>query len=349
MQETALHAQLVARGAVHADDRGVALPRHFGDPAAEYEALVRGVALLDLGHRTLVVARGDDRVAFLQGMLTNDVARLRPGEGCPALLLTIQGRVTADVRVALLADAVLLDVDVRVRDDLVTALEALLIADDVTLEAPAESTALLGLDGPGAAALLPAELRDLAPCAHGAATLAGAAVRAVRASEVRGAGFVLHVPAGGAVSVWEALAAAGARAVGTEAIDARRVEVGVPRIGVDMGSRTLSLELPLDEAVSTTKGCYLGQEVVARGTARGHVNRRLVPLLLDGPAPGAGATLVRDGKEAGHLTTVARVFGLGGRLAAMGFVRREYWEPGTELAVRDGQVTSARVAAWPLA
>ena len=123
----------------------------------------------------------------------------------------------------------------------------------------------------------------------------------------------------------------------------------MPRIGLDMGAKTLALEVPVEDALSITKGCYLGQEVVARGTARGHVNRRLVPLVLTGPAPGPDAVLVRDGKDVGTLTTIARAFGAG-TLAALGFVRREHWEAGTELAVRGGHaVTIARVASWPLA
>ena len=350
MEETALHAHLAASGAVHADDRGVALPRHFGDPEAEYAALTRGAAVVDLGFRTLVRATGPDRATFLQGMLTNDVAGLAPGAGCPALLLTIQGRVTADVRVAALPDELLLDVDVRARDALVSALEALLVADDVELAAPAEATALIALDGPDAAAVLGAAISpDLAPFAHVETRVAETGTRAMRASEVRGPGVILHVPAVRAAVVWDALVAAGATPCGMDAVEGRRVEVGVPRIGLDMGAKTLALEVPVEEALSITKGCYLGQEVVARGTARGHVNRRLVPLLLQGPAPSPEASLVRDGKEVGHITTVARAFGAGA-LAALGFVRREHWEPGTELAVRGGHaVTVARVASWPLA
>jgi folate-binding protein YgfZ len=346
MTETALHAHLGSRGAVHADDRGVTLPRHFGDPAAEYRALTRGAATIDLGFRTLVRAVGPDRASFLQGMLTNDVEQLAAGAGCAALLLTIQGRVTADVRVAALATELLLDVDIRACDDFVGALQALLVADDVELT-PAEATALIAVDGPDAAGLL--GLGDVAPFAHVETVLGGVTVRAVHASEVRGPGFVLHVPGDRAPVVWDALVAAGARPCGMEALEGRRVEVGVPRIGVDMGARTLALEVPVEDAISTTKGCYLGQEVVARGTARGHVNRRLVPLLLAGPAPAPGAALVRDGKDVGQLTTVAHAFGAG-TLAALGFVRREHWEPGTELAVRAGHAaTVARVGAWPLA
>jgi folate-binding protein YgfZ len=134
-----------------------------------------------------------------------------------------------------------------------------------------------------------------------------------------------------------------------EAVEGRRVELGLPRIGLDMTEDVLALELPVEAALSTTKGCYLGQEVIARGTARGHVNRRLTGLVLEGPVPTSGAGLVRDGKDVGRLTTVARAYGLGTH-AALGMVRRECWEPGTELAVHHGHaVTIARVAAWPLA
>jgi len=350
MLDTALAAHFDARGIARIDDRGVRLPARFGDdPAPECAALRSGAAVIDLGFRTVVLAVGADRVSFLQGMLTNDVARLAAGQGCPALLLTIQGRVTADVRVAALADTLLLDVDVRARDAFVAALEKLIIADDVELRAPAEPLALIGLEGPGAEALLAGAAVSAAPFAHGDVVVGGVSLRAVRASEVRGPGFVLHVPAARAAVVWDALVKAGARPCGMDALEGRRVEVGVPRIGLDMDETTLALEVPVEDAISETKGCYLGQEVVARGTARGHVNRRLVGLLLDGPPPPPHAPLVRDGKEVGHVTSVARAFGAS-RAAALGFVRREHWEPGTTLGVRHGHAaTVATVAAWPLA
>src|SRR5581483_2263920 len=239
----------------------------------------------------------------------------------------------------------LLDVDVRVRDAFLAALEKLIIADDVTLEAPAEPVTLLGLEGPAAARLLGPDAAALPAWAHATISLAGVAVRALRASEVRGPGFVLHVPAAAAVEVWSALAAAGARPCGMEALEGRRIEVGVPRVGLDMDASTLALEVPVEEAISQTKGCYLGQEVVARGTARGHVNRRLMGLVFAGAAPAPGAALLHDGKTVGRVTSVAHAFGLGAP-AGLGFVRREHWEPGTVLAA--GSVT-ARVARWPLA
>jgi folate-binding protein YgfZ len=347
MSPTPLHDHLAARGAVHFDDRGVLLPRDFGDAAGEYRALRDGATVVDLGFRTLVDAIGPDAVSFLQGMLTNDVARLAPGQGCPALLLTIQGRVTADLRVAALADRLRLDVDRRVEQDFRTALDALIIADDVELVAPEPALALLGLEGPAAAALVDAA--DLAPYAHAERTVGGVAVHVVRGGELDGASCTVHVAAPDAARVWDALVAAGARPAGMAALEGRRVELGVPRIGLDMGAKTLSLEVPVGAAVSMTKGCYLGQEVVARGTARGQVNRRLCALRLAGPLPAPGTALVRDGKEVGLLTTVAHAFGIDAP-AALGFVRREWWEPGTEIGEPHGNAMAmATVVAVPLA
>jgi len=348
MTETALHAHLAARGAVHRDDRGVVVPAHFGDPAAEYAALVHGMAIVDLGFRTLVAATGPDRVDFLQGMLTNDVGRLAPGSGCVALLLTIQGRVVADVRVAALDDELRLDVDTRVHDPFVDALSRLIIADDVELATPEPAMALVGVEGPGATALLGPEAATLDAFAHRELDVGGRRVRLVAGGELGARSFTLHVPVADVTCVWDALAAGGAVACGMEALEARRVELGVPRIGVDMDEKTLAIELPVEALISTTKGCYLGQEVVARGTSRGHTNRRLRALVLDGPLPPAGAALVADDKEVGRLTTVVHAFGLG-HPAALGLVRREHWEPGTTLAVAGASTTTARVADWPLA
>jgi folate-binding protein YgfZ len=343
--ETALHAHLARRGALHREDRGLALPWRFGpDGEGEDAALREGAALVDLGFRGLVRASGEDRVAFLQGMLTNDVAGLVPGSGCSALLLTIQGRVTADVRVAALPDRLLLDVDVRVAAGLLEALEKLLIADDVELTRVADVT-LIGVEGPRAAALVPGSA-DLASFAHFETNLAGGPVRVMRASEVRGPGLVLHVPSARAALVWEHLVHAGATPCGMEALERRRIEVGVPRIGLDMDLSTLALEVPVEDAISATKGCYLGQEVIARGTARGHVNRRLVGLELDGEVPESGTGLTCDGKEVGRLTSVAGPLG-GRRAVALGLVRREHWSPGTALGA--GALTRARIRDFPLA
>ena len=320
---------------MHAEDRGVELPERFTDARREYAALTAGAAVVDLGFRTIVRAIGPDRASFLQGMLTCDVAALTPGHTAHGLLLTIQGRVTADVRVLATADALLLDVDVRARDAMLEALEKLLIADDVELVVPAVPLAAIGVEGPGAAAMLAGiGVAASPPGAH-----------AFDASEVRGAGRVLHVPADGAAAVWDALVAAGAEPCGMQAVEARRVEVGVPRIGIDMDGSTLALEVPVEDLISATKGCYLGQEVIARGTARGQVQRRLVGVRFDGRAPARGTPLRHGEKEVGRVTSIARAQGAGDSIG-LALVRREHWAPGSELETDAGR---ARVAAFPIA
>jgi aminomethyltransferase len=314
----------------------------------EYGALRSHAGVFALDDRVLVRATGTDRAGFLQGMLTNDVARLHPGDGCAALLLTIQGRVVADVRVAAVDDALLLDVDRGAREAFVAALERLIIADDVEL-ATDEHTTLLGVSGPAVLHLFPV-LADLAPFAHGMAEVAGVPVRVMHASAVGGEGAILHVADEAAGRVRAALERAGAVPCGQAALEARRIENGIPRVGVDMGEKTLALEVPVEAAISVTKGCYLGQEVIARGTARGHVNRKLCGLLFSG-APAAGSRLLRDGHEVGQVTSVAHSPALDCAMG-LGFVRREHWDAGSQLDVMNpdgGPGGVARVAAWPLA
>jgi folate-binding protein YgfZ len=331
---------------VHADDRGVELPERFTDPRREYAALTAGCAAVDLGFRTLVRASGPDRASFLQGMLTCDVATLAPGRLAQGLLLTIQGRVTADVRVLATADVLLLDVDVRARVAMLEALEKLLVADDVELGDPSPAHTAIGVEGPAAAAVLAAlGLEAVPPGEHAETRVAGVVARALDASEVRGPGRVLHVAADGAAAVWDALVAAGAEPCGMQAVEARRIEVGVPRIGVDMDGSTLAIELPVEDLISATKGCYLGQEVVARGTARGQVQRRLVGVRFDGGVPARGASLRHAGKDVGRVTSVARARAADEPIG-LALVRREHWAPGSELEIDAGR---ACVAPFPLA
>jgi len=319
----------------------------MSDVAAEYRALRTHAVVYDLGNRALVRTTGPDRVAFLQGMLTNDVASLRPGDGCAALLLTIQGRVVADLRVAATDDALLLDVEREARDAMLEALGRLVIADDVEL-VPDDDVTLVGVTGPAVPRLVPV-VGALPPLGHAVVSVADVPVRIVHASAVGDDGAVVHVAVGDAARVRDALAASGAIVCRPAALEARRIECGIPRLGVDMNEKTLALEVPVEGAISTTKGCYLGQEVIARGTARGHVNRRLRGLVFAGAPPPPGAALVRDGHEVGQVTSVAHSPALGCPVG-LGFLRREHWDVGTTLDVVGASApATARVAAWPLA
>jgi len=307
---------------------GLDLPARFGEPARELETLRAGAALFDASLRAWVRMRGEDRVDFLQGMVSNDVRALGPGAQVYAALLTQQGRVVSDLRIHAAADHFLLDLPAHVAGAAIAALEKYIVADDVELE-PVEAV-LVGLEGPRAAAVLAAAAGTAAPTGLAAIEIAGQAVTCAPGGVAGGPGLVLGVAAAGATAVWQALRAAGAEPVGFEAIEVARVEAGIPWVGVDMDEEILVMEADLDSAISFKKGCYLGQEVVERVAARGHINRKRVGLLL-GADPVAPGTKVQAGEqEVGWVTSSVRSPRLG-RAIAMGYVRREHFAPGTAL------------------
>lgn len=322
-------------------------PAGQGDVAAERRALAEGAGVVALPHRTLLVVTGEDRIEFLQGMLTNEVAGLASGEACPALLLTVQGRVTSDVDVLRLDDAVWLVVATAATADVVAALEKLIVADDVVVS-PEPDWTMLGLLGPRGAGLL-ADGAVPEPWRHVVATVAGVEVRALRGAPVAAGDVTLFVPREQASRVHDALVARGATPCSAAALEAHRIALGVPRMGVDMDADTLAIELPLEARISDRKGCYLGQEVVARGTSRGRVQRRLRGLVFEGPPPSPGAALLAEGgKPVGVVTSVARPPAVPTAIG-LGLVRREHWEAGARLVVAEAVPGTARVADPPLA
>jgi glycine cleavage system T protein len=344
-------------GASFMNDRGVELPAHFTDPLSEYQAVREKAGLLDHSFRVQLRMTGEDRVSFLQGIVSNDVKALRPGEGCAAALLTEQGRLVADLRVYALDSALLLDVDARVKDKAAEALSRFVIADDVEAEDLSEQQVTLSLQGPLAprvlaAAGLPAALPNVFQ--HSEGTTGGTSVRVIHADDTGEGGYEILVPRGQAERVWQALLQAGEplglQPVGLTALNLLRVEAGIPWYGVDMDESRIVLEVGLEHAISFKKGCYLGQEVVERATARGHVNRKLSGLLISGETiPVSGDKLFSDSQEVGWVTSAVDSPGLG-RPIALAYVRREHLAPGTQLRIdRQGTPVIAEVTTLPFA
>ena len=353
--QSPLAAWHTAHGAVVTDDRGISLPEYFADIEHEYRAVRDAAGLIDLSFRVQIGAIGEDRVSFLQGMLSNDVESLRPGQGCPATLLTDQGRIVADLRVYALEDSLMLDLDARVKDKTVAALERFIIADDVELADLSADQTAIGVQGPLASRLLEAAGTSASlteDCQHAAARLAETAVRVVRVSETGLDGYAILVPRPQAEAVWQTLLEAGrplgACPVGLGALNMLRIEAGIPWYGVDMDEDRIVLEVGLDHALSFNKGCYLGQEVVERASARGRVNRKLSGLLVQGTEPPrSGDKLFADTREVGWITS-AILSPRFGRPIALGYVRREHLEPGTRLRIdRNGTPMIAEVAVLP--
>jgi len=355
--KTPLAAFHQARGATLIDDRGVELPERFTDSLQEYQAVREKAGLIDLSFRVQVRMTGEDQVTFLQGMVSNDIKALQPGEGCAAALLTEQGRVVADLRVYGLDPCLLLDVDARVREKMVEALSRFIIADDVEMEDLSGRQVTLALQGPLASEVLTAAGTPISlskELQHRAATLAGIGVHIVRASNTGEDGYEILVPSAQAELVWQALLQAGGPLgllpVGLTALNMLRIEAGIPWYGLDMDEGRIVLEVGLEQAISFTKGCYLGQEVVERATARGHVNRKLSGLVVQGDTPPAsGDKLFHDSQEVGWVTS-AVVSPRLGRPIALGYVRREHRTPGTRLRIdRQGTPVVAEVATLPFA
>ncbi|MGE3536089.1 MAG: aminomethyltransferase family protein [Candidatus Tectimicrobiota bacterium] len=333
------------------------LPQHFGDVPAEYQFLRQGAGLCDCSDRGLVRVNGKDGARFLHAMVSNDTKSLPPGQGCQATFLTAKGHLIADFIVYAEEGSYLLEMEPHNVQPFITAIDFFVISEDVTFNDETGTHGLLGVQGPRAAELVHLAsgraLPDLPMYAHVPWQLAGHDVLLIRRSYTGDDGYLLCTSPAHVAAVWQALwqqrQACGAGPVGRAAMEIARIEAGRPVFGQDMSDETLPMEANLDAALSYTKGCYIGQEVVARVEARGHVNRKLVGLRLQGEAlPEHGAKILSPQREVGWITSTAYSPALQQPIA-LGYVRREAMAPGTALTVQTatGSV-EATVAALPL-
>jgi folate-binding protein YgfZ len=305
----------------------------------EYAALTAGCGLIDRSpRRGLLELTGADRQRFLNAYATCDVKSLAAGAGLYGFLTSAQGRILSDLAVLALPDRLWLEVGAGREADLTDHLRKYILVDRVEIH-PLEK-ALLTLIGPRSAAVL-AELGLPEPAAdwhHAAAALAGAEVTVARTGLLGAPAFTLWASPEAAPELEVRLRARdGVVAVGEEALDVLRVEAGIPRYGVDFGPDNFPQETGIEEAVSYTKGCYLGQEVVARIHYRGGVQKILRRLEFDGgaEAPAAGVPLLAEGREAGTASSVVRS-PVSGQVRGLGIVHKRAAEPGTRLEVAGG-------------
>ena len=300
-----------------------------------------------------LLVRGADRASYLQGILSNDIAALTPGTGCYATMLTAQGRMITDMRVLELGDAILLDVPRAIGTAVKDHLERFVFTEDVTVEDVTATRAEIGLYGPRAVDVLAAAgVEGGAPGDLHAITrtrIAGHDVHLVRADTIGIAGFDLVADAAARDDVRAVLAAAGAVEARGEDADAVRIESGRPRFGADMDADTIPLEAGIeDRAISRTKGCYVGQEVIVRVLDRGHgrVARRLAGLTFDASAavPAPNAPVHAADRDIGRVTSAVWSPALA-RPIALGYLHRDFVEPGTHVSVNGAE---AVVTALPL-
>ena len=294
-----------------------------------FETLTGGrAALRRLPGRGFLRVTGADRVRFLNGMLTADVAKLAPGDACPALQLDRKGHVLAELWVLADPDALLLDVAPGLEAELAAVLEKHVIADDVALASLSDSVAELALEGPGA--------RDAALAIGGAAPEPGHFARAEFAGVpivwlAEGSVTANGLRALAPLAQVEALAKALALPpLDDAAAEALRIDASQPLFGRDVGTRNFPQEARLERAVSFTKGCYIGQEIVARIQSRGAVNRLLVKLETEAPVE-AGAEVALDGLAIGQVTSSVPL--PSGRGLALAYLKVEHARAGQRVVV----------------
>jgi folate-binding protein YgfZ len=328
-------------GASFVERFGVAVPDHYGDADGEYRAARTGAGLVDLSFRGMLRVSGSERLRWLNGQITNEVKALTAGAGLRAAVLTAKGHLVADLVVYGLEDSVHIDLQRDRARAVQAAFERHIIADDVQVEDVSDRFARLMLVGPEAQRVLDsavgAEIGDLPPWRHREARLADVPLRIASSRWLARPGVDVIAPIEAAGRLWEALRRAGRdadlRPVGMRALEWLRVEAGWPWFGVDFDGNNLLLESLTPDHVSLTKGCYVGQEVVTRIEHQGHLNKKLCGLVLDGEAmPVCGAGIFLGDRQVGQVTSALRSPALG-RAIALGYLRRECWEPGTRVRI----------------
>jgi len=355
-----MHREL---GALLAVGDGWSVPASYGDELFEYAAVREGGAgVIDLSSRGRFLVSGSEAVQFLNGLITNDMKTLEENRWMPAAFPSVQGRLIASVRVVRKPDdatgkkpvpVFLIDTEPATHEAVLKTIERFTLAGDFHVVDLTSQTALLSLQGRRADDVIGSVIGDSAHAisAHGAAQIEwqDKSLTVLRATHTAEDGFDLVVNADQATALWDAFVQAGATPVGHEALDRLRIETGVPRYGIDMDETNVVTETGLDEAVSYTKGCYIGQEIIARIKYRGHVAKKLVGLVFDRARKIDKDAAIKstDAKEIGRITSSTLSPHLGCTIA-LGYVKYDYLAADTEVKVTSAQGDlQARVADLP--
>ena len=358
MKQSPLHSHHAQLGATFEEVAGWEVPAHYGDVAAEHRAVREAVGLADLSHRGKIRVTGDDRVKWLQSIISNDILPLTPGQGRYSSFLTHKGKMLTYFRLYMQTDAVMLE-DVGEIGEITfqTLRKFLLYGTKAKMENCAESWGLLLVSGPKAGQVIQSafgvDVTDLKPLTFVTAQIGGNHALVIRTEETGETDMEILLPAAGLVAAWTNLLETGAQygltAIGSHALEALRMEAGIPKAGPDLNEDIVPPEAHLEgKAFSLSKGCYPGQEVVARMDTYGNVRRHLVGIVMkDSTVPPKGAKLFSGDREVGWISSAVHSPQLN-HVIAFGFPLRDFSAPGTALTVEiDGTRHEATVHALP--
>ena len=329
---------------------GALTAKVFDGLLGEVDSLLHSAGVSDLGWRGKILVTGDDRLRWLNGMVSNAVQSLPEGEGNYSFLLSVQGRIQGDCNVYRRAGDVVLDTSIEQVPALMRHLDHFIIMDDVELADVSQQWTGLSLAGPRAGQVLATlGFSPSTPSAENArmssATIGEVACIIIEAYHVTVPRYELWFAPEHVLAVWETLQAAGADPCGWEAMEALRVLEGIPLYGVDLNDRDLPQETAQTRALNFSKGCYLGQEIVERIRSRGKVNRQFRQFALQGARPDSLPLDLRSNDQpVGRITSTASLSSAGlPEVLGLGFVRVEVLERNQEIAY-DGGVATALAA-----
>src|SRR5271167_3954429 len=343
MSVTTIHEKFAASGARLGSYRGAETPATFGNTAAEFRALLEGCAIFDMSWQAKLVLSGEDRVRWLNGMVTNNVRDLALGHGVYSFLLNAQGRIQGDLVAYNRGDYLLVTTDREQAPAIAAIFDRYIIMDDVEVADISDKLATIGVAGPKASDVLSnagVEFRQLGPGQVIDTVWRGIGISVARSAQPPMDGYEIWFSGDNADRVWDALQAAGATPAGSDALELYRIVRGVPRVGLDLRERDLPQETGQHYALNFAKGCYIGQEIVERIHARAILHRTFAGFEVEGEPPSAGAKVQVNDKNAGEMTSAARVpFPSGERTLALGYAHREIANPGTVVQIGSQNAT----------
>jgi folate-binding protein YgfZ len=313
-------------------------------PQTQLAALLQTVGVTPLDHTGWIRVTGDDRVRWLNGMVTNATQQLNSGEGNYNFLLSVQGRIQGDATIFAEPDALLLETAAPQVPALMALLDRFIIMDDVELADVSGAQTGLLVAGPQAASLLAKiglSVQSLPALNRQTLAWSSTDIIAIHAYSPIVPRYELWTNAATAPELLHAVLDADAVLCEPQSLDWLRMLEGTPLYGIDIRDRELPQETAQNRALHFSKGCYLGQEIVERIHSRGNVHRTFAGFRLDGELPTAGSKLESDGKPIGDLTSVAAIPSPGAGVVqlALGYVRREALDRGSPLLYPGGRAT----------
>jgi len=342
---TALQAQPEGLGAAAVSEyRGATTAARFGDPHAEFATLRSGCAVYDLGFRAKISLTGADRVRWLNGMVTNNIRDLAAGSGIYAFLLNPQGHILGDLYAYNRGESITVDTDSAQAEKVLATFDHYIIMDDVEVTNLSEQLTALGIAGPKSREVLSAAgftIPEMKPLQAQSLTWQGVDFTLIRGEDAEHLSYEMWLTPDNVRQLWDALRAAGASPVGSEALELQRIVSGIPRYGVDIRERDLPQETEQARALNFNKGCYVGQEIVERIRSRGAVHRKFTGFLAESTEPiAAGTKIVAGEKEVGEITSAASLqLPTGNKVVALGYIRREVGVPGREVTIGTRKTT----------